>query len=104
LTTSFLDALVVLPDFAGDVDQPLAEQGEHYGQDDQVDSDHQAAIKRVTESPTKQGFSLPSTSRVMRVMACHQPPPTSSSETISARARTRESTGTGAENLMRSHP
>ena len=54
------------------------------------------AITRVTESPTKQGFSLPSTSRVKRVTTCHQPPPTSSTETTSAQPRTRASTGTGA--------
>ncbi len=54
------------------------------------------AITRVTLSPTKQGFSLPSTSRVKRVTTCHQPPPTSSTETTSARARTLLSTGTGA--------
>ena len=54
------------------------------------------AITRVTESPTKQGFSLPSTSRVKRVTTCHQPPPTSSTETTSARARTLAPAGTGA--------
>jgi hypothetical protein len=54
------------------------------------------AITRVTLSPTKQGFSEPSTSRVKRVTTCHQPPPASSTETISARPRTLESTGTGA--------
>src|SRR3954452_438778 len=53
-------------------------------------------ITRVTESPTKHGFSFPSTSRVKRVTASHQPPPFSSIERISALARTLESTGTGA--------
>ncbi len=47
-------------------------------------------------SPTKHGFSLPSTSSVKRVTTCHQPPPISSTETTSAVARTFESTGTGA--------
>ncbi len=46
----------------------------------------------MTLSPTKQGFSEPSTSRVKRVTTCHQPPP----ETTSALARTLLSTGTGA--------
>jgi hypothetical protein len=50
----------------------------------------------VTLSPTKQGFSPPSTSRVKRVTTCHQPPPTSSTETTLALAQTRLSTGTGA--------
>ena len=53
-------------------------------------------MTRVTESPTKQGFSLPSTSRVKRVTTCHQPPPTSSTETTSALPRTLPPAGTGA--------
>jgi hypothetical protein len=53
-------------------------------------------MTRVTESPTKQGFSPPSTSRVKRVMTSYQPAPLSSTETTSALARSLESTGTGA--------
>ena len=53
-------------------------------------------MARPTESPTKHGFSLPSTSRVKRVTTCHQPPPISSTETTSARPRTLLSAGTGA--------
>ena len=62
------------------------------------------AITRVTESPTKQGFSQPSTSIVKRVTTCYQPPPISSTETTSARARTLESTGTGAGKRILSQP
>src|ERR1700712_5733844 len=54
------------------------------------------ASTRVTLSPTKAGFSPPSTSIVKRVTACHQPPPISSKETSSALARILESTGTRA--------
>src|SRR5689334_1784162 len=51
-----------------------------------------AAITRVTESPTKQGLSPPSTSIVKRVMTSYQLPPLSSTETTSALARILEST------------
>ena len=51
---------------------------------------------RPTESATQQGFSLPSTSRVKRVTCWNQPPSSSSIETISAVARTRDPAGTGA--------
>lgn len=54
------------------------------------------AITRTTESPTKQGFSEPSTSTVKRVTNSHQPPPRSSMETTSALARIFEPEGTGA--------
>jgi len=50
----------------------------------------------VTLSPTKQGFSPPSTSSVKRVTASYQPPPLSSTDMTSALARTLKSTGTGA--------
>ena len=51
---------------------------------------------RPTESATQQGFSEPSTSTVQRCTTCHQPPPTSSTETVSTEARTRAPAGTGA--------
>jgi len=55
------------------------------------------AITRVTESPAKHGFSLPSTSRVKRVTTYHQPLPISSTETTSARPRTRANRDRGGE-------
>ncbi len=51
---------------------------------------------RPTDSATQAGFSLPSTSRVNLVATCHQPPPTSSTETTSEVARRRAPAGTGA--------
>ncbi len=51
---------------------------------------------RPTLSATQHGFSLPSTSRVKRVTCWNQPPSSSSIETISAVARTRDPAGTGA--------
>src|SRR5262249_52703138 len=51
---------------------------------------------RPTESATQTGLSEPSTSTVKRVTICHQPPPTSSTSTISAVVRTLEPAGTGA--------
>ena len=59
-------------------------------------SKRQAASARPTLSATQQGLSEPSTSTVNRVTTCHQPPPTSSTETTSAFARTRLPAGTGA--------
>ena len=56
----------------------------------------QASSARPTLSATQHGFSEPSTSTVNRVTTCHQPPPTSSTETTSAFARTRLPAGTGA--------
>ena len=51
------------------------------------------AITRVTESATQTGFSPPSISTVQRWTTWCQPPPTSSTETISIEARMFESTG-----------
>ena len=50
-------------------------------------------MTRVTESATQTGFSPPSTSTVQRWTTWCQPPPTSSTETISIDARMLESTG-----------